>query len=181
MPLLSVSRLAGRRCKLKHRARSRSDAANGCLDARPAGRRDVAKIKGQGRTLSNQQRRATRVARKEKLRSLLTSTYHGCPRRLAWGVSAALLRPSETTRNCAARSLGVGHSKILTIERFCFSSLLIIAITWTALKDVPPASKKLSSKPIPGRPNAFFQISTTDVCKEFAPARFASASRGSFP
>ena len=64
--------------------------------------------------------------------------------------------------NLAARSLTVGHSKRLMMDRFCFSSFRIMAITWMAFKEVPPTSKKLTFSPIPGRPRTFLHIFSDD-------------------
>ncbi len=69
-----------------------------------------------------------------------------CPRRAAPAALGSVEGLPAVALSLAARSLTVGHSKRLTMDRFCFTSFRIMAITWTAFKEVPPASKKLASQ-----------------------------------
>ena len=100
------------------------------------------------------------------------------------GAAAAVVVPTrappDVALNLAARSATVGHSNKLTIDRFCFSSFLIMAITWTALSDVPPASKKLSFIPIRGLPKTFLHMLTSAVCRVLPGATSAAVGRGWF-
>ncbi len=101
-----------------------------------------------------------------------------CPRRaapVALG-SAGRTLPAVASSS-AARRLTVGHSKRLMMDRFRFTSFRIMAITWTAFKEVPPASKKLTFRPIPGRPRTFLHILRITVSSQPDGSVSATSSR----
>src|SRR2546430_490595 len=102
-----------------------------------------------------------------------------CPRNAAAAALPAPSRPPEAARNLAANRLTVGHSNRLTIDRCCFSSRLIAAITCTARRDVPPTSKKLSWIPM-RRPNTLLQMFNSAACSVLDGATSTGASSGCF-
>ena len=101
------------------------------------------------------------------------------PRRAAAVVVVLPWVSLDVALNLAASRVTVGHSNRLTIDRVCFSSFLIMAITWTALSDVPPASKKLSFMPICGLPKTFLHMFVSAV-SSVLPFTSAAAWRGCF-
>ena len=100
-----------------------------------------------------------------------------CPRRAAPAALGSLEGLPAVALSLAARSLTVGHSKRLTMDRSCFTSFRIMAITWTAFKEVPPASKKLTFSPIPGRPRTFLHILRITVSSQPDGSVSATSSR----
>src|SRR5262249_17608131 len=86
----------------------------------------------------------------------------------------------DVALNWGERSARVGHSNRLTIDRLCLSSFLIMAIIWTALSDVPPASKKLSFIPICGLPKIFLHMVASAVSSVLPGETSAAAWRGCF-
>src|SRR2546421_253772 len=96
---------------------------------------------------------------------------------------AAVVPPSgapEAAPSLAARRVTVGHSNKLTMDRFWLSSFLIVAIIWTALRDVPPTSKKLSFIPMRGRPKTRFQMFSNVACSVPAGTTSSAPSSGPF-